>query len=518
MAVGTEANKRIAKNTFILYFRMLLSMLVTLYTSRVILSALGVEDYGIYGVVGGIVVLFNVISGSLNAAISRFITFEIGRRNIDRLNRIFCTSVNIQIVLSVILLLLSETIGVWFLETQMNIPVGRMSAAYWVFQCSILTFIINLINVPYNATLIAHERMGAFAYISILSTLLNLVVALSINWVALDKLVFYALAILSINILMRLIYSVYCRIHFQETKWRLIYDKSLLKEMGGFAGWNFLGASSGVLLGQGINIFMNLFFGVTVNAARSIAANVEGAVNQLVNNFTMALNPQITKSYASENINYMHDLVCKGAKYSYFITYLIALPFLLETHQILVLWLKQVPDYTVVFTRWSIIITLSSVLSQTLITSMLATGDIKKYQIIISSLSFSIFILTYIGFTLGLSPYYSYIIQFVVFLIQLGIRLFLLKDMISLPIKKYTYEVLIRIIGVTLFSLVLPISLYYGLDKGFARLIFVSFISFISVTISIYTIGLTSSERSFLIGKVSLGIKKNISKFIHVKR
>lgn len=518
MGIESETNKRIAKNTFILYFRMLFSMSVALYTSRVILNALGVEDYGIYGVVGGIVVLFNVISGSLNAAISRFITFEIGRGNIDRLNRVFCTSVNIQIVLSVIFVLLSETVGVWFLETQMDIPRARVSAAYWVFQCSIFTFVINLLNVPYNAALIAHERMGAFAYISILSTLLNLTVALLINFVVSDKLIFYAIAVLGINLLMRLIYTVYCRMHFQETRWHLIFDRPLLQEMAGFAGWNFLGASSGVLLGQGINVLMNLFFGVVVNAARSIATNVENVVYQLINNFMTALNPQITKSYASENLNYMHDLVCKGAKYSYFITYLIALPFLLETHQILVLWLKQVPDYTVVFTRWSIIITLSSVLSQTLITSMLATGDIKKYQIIISSLSFSIFILTYIGFTLGLSPYYSYIIQFVVFLIQLGIRLFLLKDMISLPIKKYTHEVLIRIIGVTLFSLVLPISLYYGLDKGFARLIFVSFISFISVTISIYTIGLTSSERSFLIGKVSLGIKKNISKFIHVKR
>lgn len=518
MGIESETNKRIAKNTFILYFRMVFSMLVALYTSRVILNVLGVEDYGIYGVVGGIVILFNVISGSLNAAISRFITFEIGRGNTDRLNRIFCTSMNIQIVLSVVFVLLSETVGVWFLETQMDIPRARMSAAYWVFQCSIFTFVINLLNVPYNAALIANERMGAFAYISILSTLLNLTVALLINFVTSDKLIFYAIAVLGVNLLIRLIYTVYCRMHFQETRWYLIFDRPLLQEMAGFAGWNFFGASSGVLLGQGINVLMNLFFGVTVNAARSIAANVEGAVNQLINNFTMALNPQITKSYAAENLNYMHDLVCKGAKYSYFITYLIALPFLLETHQILVLWLKQVPDYAVVFTRWSIIITLSSVLSQTLITSMLATGDIKKYQIIISSLSFSIFILTYIGFTLGLSPYYSYIIQFIVFLIQLGVRLFLLKNMISLPIKKYTHEVLIRIIGVTLFSSVLPISLYYGLDEGFARFIFVSFISFISVAISVYIIGLTSSERSFLIEKVSLGIKKNISKFVHAKR
>lgn len=517
MAAETETNKRIAKNTFILYFRMLFSMIVALYTSRVILNALGVEDYGIYGVVGGIVVLFNVVSGSLNAAISRFITFELGCGNVDRLNKIFCTSVNIQVILSIILVLLSETVGLWFLEVKMDIPVARISAAYWVFQCSILTFVLNLINVPYNATLIAHECMGAFAYISILSTVLNLVVALSINWITFDKLVYYAIAILVINILMRLIYSVYCRIHFQETQWHFVFDKSLLKEMVGFAGWNFLGASSGVLLGQGINILMNLFFGVTVNAARNIAANVEGAVNQLVNNFTMALNPSITKSYASENFNYMHELVCKGAKYSYFITYLVALPLLFETHQILELWLGKVPYYATVFTRWSILITLGSVLSQTLVTSMLATGNIKKYQIIISSLSFSICILTYIGFVLGFSPYCSYIIQFVVFSVQLGVRIFLLKSMVALPIRKFINEVLVKIASATLLSLIFPFFLYNELEEGLVRLFIVSFVSLISVIFSIYILGLTSSEKAWVTSRIRVEGKKFITKYIHDK-
>lgn len=515
VAIGT--NTRIAKNTLILYFRMIFSMLVTLYTSRVILNALGVEDYGIYGVVGGIVALFNVISGSLSAAISRFITFEIGKGNNDRLNNIFCTSMNIQIVLSVIFVFLSELVGVWFLKSQMDIPEGRMHAAYWVFQCSIFTFVVNLINVPYNATLIAHEHMGAFAYISLLSTLLNLIVALLINWVSFDKLIFYAVAILGINLFMRLIYSFYCCIRFEETKWHLIYDKSLLKEMVRFAGWNFLGASSGVLLGQGINILMNLFFGVAVNAARGIAANVENAVNLLVNNFTMALNPQITKSYASENLSYMHDLVCKGAKYSYFITYLIALPIMLETHQILILWLKQAPEYATAFTRWSILIVLCSVLSQTLVTAMLATGNIKKYQIIVSSLSFSICIFTYVGFKLGVSPTCSYAIQLIVFLIQLCVRIFLLRNMILLPIKKYIHDVLIKVGGVTLLSIVFPTLLYLYMEESLIRLFVISSISLISVVFSIYTVGLTNSERTWIISKISSESKNVLNRFIHAK-
>ena len=482
-------------------------MLVALYTSRVILNALGEDDYGIYGVVGGIVVFFNIIQGSLNAAISRFITFELGKGDSDRLSRVFSTSVNIQVLMSVIFLVFAEVIGVWFLEYKMNIPEGRMYAAHWVLQCSILSFVVGLLSVPYNATIIAHEHMGAFAYLSILSTFLNLGVALIIDSVSYDKLIFYAICILGINVLMQILYVVYCKNHFQESSWHFVKDKSLVKEMAGFAGWNFLGASSGVLLGQGVNILMNLFFGVAVNAARSIASQVDNAVNMLVNNFTMALNPQITKSYASGDLSYMHDLVCKGAKYSFFIMLIPSLPILLETPQILELWLKQVPNFTIVFVRLTILISLVSVLSQTLITSMLATGRIKKYQIIISSLSYSIFIFAYLAYRLGLPPYASYIIQLIVFVIELGARLLLLRGMISLSIREYAISVIFKIMVVIIVASIIPVLVMLSMHESLLRLFFICILSVVSVLLTIYGLGLSSGERKWLNGKVVSFVK-----------
>lgn len=506
MSANTNNSKRIAKNTIFLYLRMLFSMVVALYTSRVVLNALGVEDYGLYGVVGGIVVFFNVISGSLNAAISRFITFELGKEEQERLNKVFCTAVNIQLLMSVLFVVLAEIVGVWFLNNHLNVPEGRLSAAHWVLQSSIISFAVGLLSVPYNSTIIAHERMDAYAYISILSTFLNLGVALVIDYIIFDKLIFYAFAILGINVIMQFIYAFYCRTHFPETRWRLVKDKVLLKEMTSFAGWNFLGASSGVLMGQGVNMLMNVFFGVAVNAARGIAGQVDNAINMLVNNFTVALNPQITKSYASGDLKYMHDLVCKGAKYSFFIMLLPSLPILLETETILQVWLKQVPEMTVVFLRLTILISLNSVLSQTLIASMLANGHIKKYQIVVGGLNMLIFPLSYVAFKLGLPSYASYVIQFFIFFIELIARLVLLKEMVSLSISKYLNQVLLRITYVSVLSIPIPIFFCLFMPSGIIRLLISILLCLICTAISIYYFGLEDLEQKW--------IKKAINKYI----
>lgn len=506
MSANTNNSKRIAKNTIFLYIRMLFSMVVALYTSRVVLNALGVEDYGLYGVVGGIVVFFNVISGSLNAAISRFITFELGKEELERLNKVFCTAVNIQLLMSVLFVVLAEIVGVWFLNNHLNVPEGRLSAAHWVLQSSIISFAVGLLSVPYNSTIIAHERMDAYAYISILSTFLNLGVALVIDYIIFDKLIFYAFAILGINVIMQFIYAFYCRTHFPETRWRLVKDKVLLKEMTSFAGWNFLGASSGVLMGQGVNMLMNVFFGVAVNAARGIAGQVDNAINMLVNNFTVALNPQITKSYASGDLKYMHDLVCKGAKYSFFIMLLPSLPILLETETILQVWLKQVPEMTVVFLRLTILISLNSVLSQTLIASMLANGHIKKYQIVVGGLNMLIFPLSYVAFKLGLPSYASYVIQFFIFFIELIARLVLLKEMVSLSISKYLNQVLLRITYVSVLSIPIPIFFCLFMPSGIIRLLISILLCLICTAISIYYFGLEDLEQKW--------IKKAINKYI----
>lgn len=374
MSNTTENNKRIAKNTLLLYFRMLFLMAVSLYTSRIVLNALGVEDFGIYNVVGGVVTMFSVLSGSLSAAISRFITYEIGKGNQDKLNKIFSSAVTIQLGLAGIIILLAETIGIWFLNIKMNIPELRMEAANWVFQFSILTFAINLISVPYNACIIAHEKMSAFAYISILEAIGKLAIAYLIVVSPMDKLIFYAILMCIVALIVRFTYGNYCKRHFSECTYHFIWDKQLLKQMFGFAGWNFIGAASAVLRDQGGNVVINLFCGPTVNAARGIAFQVNTAVNQFVTNFMTALNPQITKSYAAGNKEYMMTLIFQGARLSFYMLLLLSLPILINTHYILGLWLKLVPDHAVLFVQLVLIFAMSESISQPLITAMLATG------------------------------------------------------------------------------------------------------------------------------------------------
>lgn len=297
MTNASENNKRIARNTLLLYFRMLFMMAVSLYTSRIVLNALGVEDFGLYNVVGGVVAMFSLLSGSLSTAISRFITYELGKGQQGNLNKIFSSAVTIQLILAGIIILFAELIGVWFLNTQMTIPASRLLASNWVFQISLLTFVINIISIPYNACIIAHEKMSAFAYISILEAMGKLITAYFITISPMDKLIFYSLLMCGIALLVRFTYGYYCKNHFYECNYHFSWDKQLLKQMFSFAGWNFIGTASAVLRDQGGNILINIFCGPIVNAARGIAFQVNNAVLGFVSNFMTALNPQITKSY-----------------------------------------------------------------------------------------------------------------------------------------------------------------------------------------------------------------------------
>ena len=309
MSDKSANNKRIAKNTLLLYGRQLFVMVVTLYVSRVVLSSLGVEDYGIYNVIGGLITMFIMVSGSLSSAISRFITFELGKNDLKKMNTVFSTSINIQICIAIIVVLLCETLGVWFLNSQMNIPEGRIFAANWVLQLSLLIFVLNLISIPYNASMIAHEDMNAIAVISIIDVLLKLVVALLIIGSPFDKLVFYMFLLTVEAFVIRIIYGFYCNRKYVECTYHFVYDRNLLKEMFKFAGWNFFGVGAYTLNTQGVNILMNLFFGVTVNAARGVATQVNSAISQFVYSFTTAINPQITKSYAVGDYPYMLSLI-----------------------------------------------------------------------------------------------------------------------------------------------------------------------------------------------------------------
>lgn len=314
-----ENNKRIAKNTLFLYLRMFLMMAISLFTSRIILSTLGVSDYGIYNVVGGVVAMFGLLSGSITNSITRFLTFELGKKDYFQLQKVFSTSLNVMMVLSFVIVVIGEVVGIWFLNYKMNIPEGRMDAANWAFQCSLMTFVMNLISIPYNSTIVAHEKMSAFAYISIFEVIMKLLIVYSLYVSPFDKLKSYVVLLLVLSFVIRLIYGFYCKRHFEEATYHFINDKVLLKKMTSFAGWNFFGQGAYMMNNQGVNIVINLFFGVTVNAARGIATQVNNAVNQFVANFMMALNPQITKSYASGELDEMHKLVYRGSKFSYFL-------------------------------------------------------------------------------------------------------------------------------------------------------------------------------------------------------
>lgn len=512
----SDNNKRIAKNTLLLYVRMLFTMAVSLFTSRVILNTLGVEDYGINNVVGGIVTMFSVLSGSLSSSISRFITFELGKGNIERLKTIFSTGVNIQLGMSVLIIIIAEAVGIWFLNAKMNIPADRMVAANWVFQCAILTFVLNLLSVPYNAAIIAHEKMSAFAYISVVEVTLKLIIVYMLSISPFDRLKTYAVLLLCVGAVIRFIYGYYCKRHFEECTYHFVFDKPVLKEMTGFARWNFLGNGAYMLNTQGVNILMNLYFGVAVNAARGIATQVDAALKQFVNNFTTAVNPQITKSYAQGDLAYMHKLVCRSAKFSAFLMLFFAIPILLETQSILTIWLKTVPEYAAIFLQLIIISSfVDTVLANSLVTSMFATGKIKRYQIIVTTIGCLVFPFSWIAFQLGFQPEIAYVLYFIIYTVLLGVRLYLLKDMVKLPVMMYVREVLYRVLPVMIICFIIPMMIRYSMQEGWMRLILLCLVSTIVTAVVEYSIGLTKNERKFIVGKIN---NKNIKdKYLKMK-
>lgn len=495
-------NKRIAKNTLFLYFRMIIIMVVSLFTSRVVLDALGEANYGIYNVVGGLVFMFSVLSGSLSGAISRFITYELGTKNIERLKTIFSTSVNIQIIMSLVVLVACEIIGVWFLNVKMNIPIDRMPAANFVLQCSIATFVVNFINIPYNATIIAHERMTVFAYISILEVALKLLVAYLIYMSDSDKLMVYAILVFLVSLLLFAIYSTYCSRHFEEAKYRFILDKSLFKEMGGFAGWNMFGNTAYILNTQGVNMLINIFFGVTTNTARAIAVQVDSAINQFVNNFMTALNPQITKSYASKEYNYLFKLVCRGTKFSFFIMYFFIVPIVLEAETILGIWLKEVPKDTVIFVRLVVFSSLATVIGNSLYTTIQATGKIRRYQVVITSVGCLVFPLTWIAYELGCPAYITYIIYTILYFSMNFIRLSTLKRLMNFPIRYFVTSVFGRMGICSVLCFILPGILVYLMTPSFIRLVLVGLLSSCWSIVCFYFIGFDKYERAFFMSKV----------------
>ena len=508
MSSNSENNKRIAKNTLLLYIRMILLMVVTLYTSRVVLQVLGIEDFGIFNVVGGVVTMFAFINGGMVSATQRYLTFELGRYNKSQLSRVFSTSLQIHAVISLIVVVLAETIGLWFFYNKMVIPADRMVAAMWVYQCSVVACVINIMSIPYNADIIAHEKMSAFAYISIFEASMKLFIVLLLVWVSIDKLVVYAILILLVQLIIRVIYSQYCYKHFEESRYVHRIDVSLFKEMAFFAGWSFWGNLAGVLSSQGLNMMLNVFFGPVVNAARGIAVQVQGAVQQFIINFQMALNPQITKNYAIANIEQMHELMFRSARFSFFLLFFLTLPFLLETNFLLTLWLNNVPENSVVFTQMMICISLLSAISNPCVVANQATGEVKKYQMVVGGLLLTILPISYLVLLLGAPAYSVLVVHFSIESIAQFSRLYILKRQIKLSIRTFFVSVYFPIIITSIFATIIPVLLHYQFNEGWLRFIVVTLSSMVSVFLFVWFLGLHKNERAFIFQHVLFFIKK----------
>lgn len=506
-------NKRIAKNTLLLYVRMLFMMIIGLYTSRVILDKLGEVDFGIYNVVGGFVTMFAVISGAMTSATQRFLSFEIGKGKDGNVKGIFGTMVYIHLFLALIILVLGEVVGVWFLNTHMNFPADRYDAANWVFQLSLFVFLLNVINVPYNGALIAYEKMSAFAYFSIFDAVFKLAICYVITLTPFDKLVVYAALMALIQVLLLCIYFFYCKCKFKECRFDGKFNKEYGKNVGSFVSWNLIGSLAGIAKEQGVNVVLNIFFGPAVNAARGIAYQVLSKLNGFVTNFQMAMNPQIIKNYASGELDKMYKLVFRGAKFSYLLLLTLSLPIIIEASLILNLWLKEVPNYTVIFLQITIFTALLNTLSNPLIITMHATGKVRDYQIVVGCLSLLTLPVAYMALRMGAAPYMAMVIAFVIEFICHFARLYMLDRSINFPMFGFLKYVTLRVYVITALSLVLPIVAHEVIGAVATRFVAVCVFSFISTIGLGYYLGFNRTDRNQIRLKVV-----NIAKTKFLKR
>ena len=508
--VAADANrgKRIAKNTLMLYFRMLFMLFLGLFTSRIVLSALGETDYAVYNVVGGVVAMFTIISGALNSAVSRFITFELGKGAEAQLNKVYSTAVTIQIILAAVVVILAEPAGLWFIDNKMTIDPGRIPAARWVLQFSLLSFVTNLMSVPQMASITAHEKMSAYAYIGILDGLLRFAVALLISISQTDRLVLYSVLMFISVLAVRIAYGWYCRSNFEECRYRPVLDRALLKEMFSFAGWNFVGVAAGVMRDHGGNILINVFAGLGMNTARALALQLNGAVQGFVTNFMTAVNPQITKSYASGERDYMISLVMKSSRMAYYLLMLLVLPVIFNSECLLGLWLKDVPAGTDIFVKLFLVLSLSECISSPLMTSALATGKIRDYQIIVGGLIMLNLPFSYIFLKAGAPAETTVVIAIVISQLCLGARLVMLRRLMDFPVGRFLSKVYFNILAVTAVAVMVLLPLQRIIPEGMTGFVFNVALCLFVAALSVFFVGCSAKER----GEIYSFIRKRISR------
>ena len=499
---------RIAKNTLMLYSRQIFIFLVSLYVVRLKLEILGVEDYGIYNVVFGLVFIFSFFNEAMATTTQRFLSFAIGQNDAEQIRDVFSVSFVIHILLSILVIILAETIGLWFFSTWLNIPQDRRAVAFTVYQLSIVTRALSILIIPYHATVVAHEKMSFVALISIIECLLKLLIIFPLKIIQFDKLVTYSFLFLFAEITVLLIYKFYCNRMFATAHFRYSNDRKLYKQITSFSVWSFFGNFSGTISSHGINILVNIFFGVTVNAAMGIATQVRNAVTQFLTNFQAAFKPQIVKSYAAEKYDYFMQLIFQTSKISFYLQFIFLLPLFINADFVIQLWLKNVPEYSIAFIRLMLLDSIIIAVSGPLVMSIQATGNIKRYQLTVSCLLFANLPLSYLFLRLGFYPTLVLIIKIGVDLLWFIWLIFFLNNKIKLPVIKFIKDVIVPILLITIISSLITLLPYYHFS-GWTRLILSCLVSTLSICCLVYLIGLKKQERNSLHNWVKKLKKKN---------
>lgn len=491
-------NQRIAKNTFALYMRMLLLMAVTLYTSRVILATLGVDDYGIYNLIGGFITLFSFISAALVTSMQRFFNVALGKGDKEEYQRIYSMGINIFILFSVFLLMVGETVGLWFVKTQLNIPEGRETAALWVYQVSLATLIVHLFRTPDNASIIAHEKMGFYAYISIFEALLKLGIVYLLTLIAIDKLILYVLLYLASTVLINVIYLFYCRKNIPKCRYSLMWDRCLFKRLVSFSGWSMLSGGARVLKSQGDAYLLNHYYSVAVNAAFGVAAQVYNAVNMFLTNFQTAFKPQLVQSYAAGEMEAHYRLVSRSARMSYFLLLLIVVPVAFNLDGLLGLWLKEVPQYTKEFCFIILLAYLVDALGAPLSVSVNANGNIKGMQTWTAVLLLLGLVASFVFLRMGAFPYVVAIITFFVHVGFWCVYMYYAHKLCHVGLMEYSKQVVLPVVLVSGCAVVVPILLsFVPVSRWMVLLVCAADV--IWVCCVVYLVGLNKEEKKYMI-------------------
>lgn len=494
---------RIAKNTLLLYFRQILIMLVSLYTVRVVLNALGAEDYGIYNVVAGVVTMFGFLSGGMASASQRYFSYDLGKKDDEHLKTTFCVTFQIYLLLAIIVVVLAETVGLWFVNHKLVIPQERMTAANWIFQAAIFSFLMTLITTPYMATIIAHENMNVYAYVSIIEAALKLGIVFLLRILSYDKLILYGLLLAAVAFINTSLYRFYCRKHYEETKFHYVKDGALFKELVSYSGWNLFGSVASMVRNQGMTILLNLFFGPVVNASRAVAAQVNAAVISFAQNFSTALKPQIIKSYAADEKDRMIKLVMYGTKIVFFLMLVICIPLFLQVSYLLKLWLKNVPDYTVIFVQLVIIDVLIDSISYPIMSVVQATGKIKLYQSVVGGCLILNLPASYIFLKVGFPPETVFVVAIIFSFIALILRVVISQRLLLCNLILPFTKLILLFLGLTILSCIIPLFLINKLNENFLEFCLFVIISVVWSGLILFLFGLNKEEKKLVLNNLT---------------